>query len=86
MKMVILISFTLGFLGGFRNDKAKQDFYGKLTLSEHIIVPSVTIVVVYFFFQSINFGFMAILQILLGSYMGGQLNKFIKKILKRDLL
>lgn len=78
--VIILISFTLGFIAGWGNDKAATNLYGKGTLLENTIPPLAIIFIIYSFFQSISFGFMAILQILLGTYVGNKVNRFIKKI------
>lgn len=83
MKTLILISFTFGFIAGWGNDKAKQSFYAKLELFDRIFVPTVTVFVIYSFFQSMSFGFMSILQILLGSYIGKYFHKYYKIIFKR---
>lgn len=83
VKTIILISFTLGFIAGWGSDKSLQNLYGKLTFTDHLIVPSTIIFVIYAFYQSINFGFMAILQIILGSYIGSNFNRLLKKILKK---
>lgn len=52
----------------------------KVGFIENTIPPLVIIFVIYAFFQSITFGFMAILQIFLGTFIGNKLHKFIKKI------
>lgn len=83
MKTVILISFALGFIAGWGNDKAKLNYYGKGGLIENTIPPLSIIFVIYAFFQSYQFGFMAILQIMLGTYIGGKSNKLFKKVFKR---
>lgn len=83
MKTVVLISFVFGLIAGWRNDKSFQNLYGKLTLADHIIVPSTIIFVIYAFFQSYQFGFMALLQIVLGTYIGGKLNRLVKKAFNR---
>lgn len=80
IKTVILISFALGFIAGWGNDKAMQNYYGKGSLIENIIPPLGIAFVIYAFFQSISFGFMAILQILLSSFIGNKVHRFIKKI------
>lgn len=80
MKTVILISFALGFIAGWGNDKAIQNYYGKGSFIENTIPPLAGIFVIYAFFQSISFGFMAILQILLGTYIGNKVHGFIKNI------
>ena len=83
MKIVILISFTLGFIAGWWNDKAMENYHNpKGSLIENTIPPLAIIFVIYAFFQAISFGFMAILQILLGSYIGNQVHRFFKKIKK----
>lgn len=83
MKIVILVSFSLGFIAGWGNDHAKKNYYGKLTIIDHLVVLPTTLFVIYSFFQSINFGFMAILQLLLGIYIGRNSNKLVKKFFKR---
>lgn len=83
IKTVILISFALGFIAGLGNGKAKQNFYDKGNLLENIISPLAIIFIIYSFFQSISFGFMAILQIMLGAYIGNQSNRFLKKVFKK---
>lgn len=83
IKTVILISFALGFIAGFGNSKAKQNFYDKGNLLENTIPPLAIIFIIYSFFQSISFGFMAILQIMLGAYIGNQSNRFLKKVFKK---
>lgn len=83
MKTVILISFAIGFIAGWGNDKAKLNYYGKGSLIENTIPPLSIIFVIYAFFQSYQFGFMAILQIMLGAYIGGKLDKLVKKVFKR---
>lgn len=80
MKTVILISFTLGIIAGWGNDKAMQNFYGKGNFIENTTPPIVIIFVIYSFFQSISFGFMSILQIFLGAYIGNKTHRHIKKI------
>lgn len=80
MKVVIIISLTLGLIAGWSNDKALKNYYGKGSFIENTIPPLAIIFVIYCFFQSISFGFMAILQILLGSYIGNQVHRFIKKM------
>lgn len=80
IKTVILISFALGFIAGWGNDKAMQNYYGKGSFIENTIPPLAIIFVIYAFFQSIGFGFMAILQIFLGAYIGNKIHGFIKKI------
>lgn len=80
MKIVILVSFSLGFIAGWGNDKAMQNYYGKGNLIENTIPPLSIVFVIYAFFQSIGFGFMAILQILIGSFIGNKVHRFIKKI------
>ncbi len=80
MKIVILISLSLGLIAGWNNDKAMENYYDpKGTLLENTIPPLAIAFVIYAFFQSIGFGFMAILQILLGSYIGNKIHKFVKK-------
>lgn len=79
MKIVILVSFSLGFIGGWGNDKAMQNYYGKGSLIENTIPPLAIFFVIYAFSQSISFGFMAILQILLGSFIGNKVHRFLKK-------
>ena len=79
MKIIIFISFTLGFIAGWWNDKAMENYYGKGSLVENTIPPLAIILVIYAFFQAISFGFMAILQILLGAYIGNKVHRFIKK-------
>lgn len=83
MKTVILISFSLGVLSGWGSDHAKKNFYGKLTIIDHLVVLPTILFVVYSFFQSISFGFMAILQLLLGMYIGRNSNKLVKRVFKR---
>lgn len=83
MKIVILVSFSLGFIAGWGNDKAKLNYYGKGSLIENTIPPLSIIFVIYAFFQSYQFGFMSILQIILGAYIGGKLNRLVKKVFKR---
>ncbi len=80
MKTLILISFTLGLLTGWSNDKARETLYSKKgSFLENTIPPLSIIFVIYAFFQSLSFGFMSILQILLGAYVGGKFNRLIKK-------
>ena len=79
IKTVILISFALGFIAGWGNDKAKLNYYGKGSLIENTIPPLAIIFVIYSFFQSISFGFMSILQLLLGMYIGRNSNTFFLK-------
>lgn len=80
MKIVILISLSLGLIAGWGNDKAMEDYYDpKGSLLGNTIPPLAIAFVIYAFFQAISFGFMAILQILLGSYIGNQVHRFIKK-------
>jgi len=83
MKTIILISFILGFIAGWCNDKARQTYYGGLNFIETAIPTLAIIFVIYSFFQSINFGFMSILQILLGSYIGVNSYRFFKNIFKK---
>lgn len=83
MKTVILISFAFGFLAGWSNDHAKKNYYGKLTIIDHLIVLPTILFIIYSFFQSISFGFMAILQLLLGMYIGHNSNKLVKRVFKR---
>ena len=83
IKTVILISFALGFIAGWGNDKAKLNYYGKGSLIENTIPPLSMIFVIYAFFQSYQFGFMAILQIMLGAYIGGKFNRLVKRVFKR---
>lgn len=83
VKTIILISFALGFFAGWGNDKSLQNLYGKLTFIDHLIVPTTIIFVTYAFYQSIYFGFMAILQIILGTYIGVNFNRLLKKIFKK---
>ena len=78
MKTIILISFTLGFIAGWANDKAKQNLYAKLKLFDYNFVPIVIVFIIYAFFQTISFGFMAILQIFLGMYIGNKIHRLIK--------
>ncbi len=81
MKIVILISFALGFTVGWGNDKAMETLYDdKGSFIENTIPPLAIIFVIYAFFQSISFGFMSILQILLGAYIGGKSNRLVKRI------
>lgn len=80
MKTVIIVSLILGLIVGWGNDKAKENYYGKGSFLENTIPPIAIIFIIYTFFQSISFGFMAILQILLGSYSGNQLQRFIKRM------
>lgn len=83
MKIVILISFTYGFIVGYLNDYANKNINAKLRTIDHIIVLPAIFFVIYIFFQSISFGLMSIWQILLGSYIGINCNKFFKYILKK---
>lgn len=83
IKTVVLVSFILGFIVGCSSDHAKKIFYAKLKFIDHIIVLPPTFFVIYAFFQSINFGFMSILQILLGSYIGVNSYRFFKNIFKK---
>jgi len=84
MKIVILISFTLGFIAGWGSDKAKENYYSiKGSFLENTIPPLSIIFLIYAFFQSFSFGFMSILQIMLGAYIGGKSNRFIKKYYKK---
>lgn len=83
MKTVILISFALGVIATWDYDKAIQNYYGKDSLLDKTIPPLSIIFVIYAFFQSINFGFMAILQILLGAYIGKNVFSFIKRVVKK---
>ncbi|MDD2384600.1 MAG: hypothetical protein PHN18_10460 [Sulfurospirillaceae bacterium] len=83
IKTVVLISFFIGFIAGWGNDKAKQSYYGKGSFIENTIPPLAIIFVIYSFFQAISFGFLAILQILLGTYIGNQSNRLLKKIFKK---
>lgn len=83
IKTVILISFSLGFIAGWGNDNVKQNFYGKGTFVENTIPPLAIIFIIYIFFQEISFGFISILQILLGAYLGGKTNRLFKKIFKK---
>ncbi len=83
MKIVILVSFSLGFIAGWGNDKTKLNYYGKGSLIENTIPPLSMIFVIYAFFQSYQFGFMAILQIMLGAYIGGKFNRLVKRVFKR---
>ena len=80
MKVVIIVSLTLGLIAGWGNDKSKVNFYGKGSFLENTIPPLAIIFIIYAFFQSISFGFMAILQILLGSYIGNQLQRFVRRM------
>jgi len=80
MKTIILISFILGFIAGCGNDKAVENYYGKGSFIENTIPPLAIIFVIYAFFQSITFGFMAILQILIGTYIGNKTYRLVKKI------
>ncbi len=79
MKIIIFISFTLGFIAGWGNKAMKNYYDPKGTFLENTIPPLAIAFVIYAFFQSIGFGFMAILQILLGSYIGNKIHKFVKK-------
>jgi hypothetical protein len=83
MKIVILVSFTIGFIAGWGNDKALQNYYGKGSFIENTIPPLAIVFIIYAFFQAISFGFMAILQILLGSFIGNKVHRFIKKVKNR---
>jgi hypothetical protein len=80
MKTVIIISLTLGFIAGWMNDKSKENFYEKGSFLENTIPPLAIIFILYVFFQSISFGFMGILQLLLGMYSGNQTQRFIKRM------
>ena len=80
MKTIILISFILGFIAGWGNDKTMKNYYGKGSFIENTIPPLAIIFVIYAFFQSMTFGFMAIVQIFLGAFIGNKVHKFIKKI------
>ena len=80
MKTFIIISLALGLIAGWMNDKVKENYYVKGGFLENTIPPIAIIFIIYAFFQSISFGFMGILQIILGSYIGNQLQRFIKKI------
>lgn len=80
MKTLVLISFTLGLISGWNSDKSMQSYYGKSSFIENAIPLVAIIFVIYSFFQSISFGFMAILQIILGTYIGGKLNRLFKKL------
>lgn len=79
MKIIILISFILGFVAGWGNHDAKKNYYGELTIVDHLVVLPTVLFVIYSFFQSISFGFMAILQILLGTYIGNKSYGLLKK-------
>lgn len=83
IKTVILISFAFGFIAGWISDKSLQNLYGKLTVADHLVALSAILFIIYSFFKSISFGFMAMLQLLLGMYIGGNSNKLIKKLFKR---
>lgn len=83
MTTIILISFILGFIAGWGNDKVMQNYYGKGSFIENTIPPLAIIFVAYAFFQSVSFGFMAILQILLGSFIGNKIHRLLEKIRSR---
>ncbi len=80
IKTVIIISLSLGLIAGWGSDKTKENFYGKGSFLENTIPPIAIIFIIYAFFQSISFGFMAILQILLGSYAGNQIQRLIRRM------
>ncbi len=80
MKIVIIVSLVLGLFVGWGNEKSRETFYDpKGSLFDNTIPPLGIAFVLYAFFQSISFGFMAILQILLGSYIGNKIHSFFKK-------
>lgn len=79
IKTLILISFSIGLITGWGNDRAKQSFYGKNTIFDHLLMIPTTLFIIYSFWLSLSFGFIVILQILLGSYIGNKIHKFIKK-------
>ena len=62
------------------NDKTMKNYYGKGSFIENTIPPLAIIFVIYAFFQSMTFGFMAIVQIFLGAFIGNKVHRFIKKI------
>lgn len=79
IKTLILISFSIGLIVGWGNDRVKQSFYGKNTIFDHLFMIPTTLFIIYSFWLSLSFGFIVILQILLGSYIGNKIHKFIKK-------
>ncbi|RLA84280.1 MAG: hypothetical protein DRG78_01845 [Epsilonproteobacteria bacterium] len=81
MKMIILVSFILGFTAGLYNDRTAKNYYAtKVSFMENFIPIISIIFVAYAFFQSIIFGFMAILQIFVGAFVGGKINRYFKFI------
>ena len=81
MKIIILISLILGFLTGWENDKSRETLYeDKGSFLENTVPPLAIIFVIYSFFQSISFGFMAIVQILLGAFIANKIHRFFKTI------
>ncbi len=80
MKIVIIVSLILGIFVGWGNEKSRETLYDpKGSLSDNTLPPLAILFVIYSFFQSISFGFMAILQILLGLYIGNKIHGFFKK-------
>lgn len=80
IKEIILISFAIGFIAGWGNDESMKTYFdNKGTFLENTIPPLAIIFLIYAFFQSISFGFIAILQILLGSYIGNKTHRLLKK-------
>ena len=83
MKTIIIISLTLGFIAGWGNDKAKENYYGRGNFFENTIPPLAIALIIYAFSQSYYIGFIAIIEILLGTFIGGKINRFIKRLKNR---
>lgn len=82
IKSLILVSFFLGFIAGWNNDRVKQNFYGKNTIFDHLFMIPTILFILYSFWLGLNLGFIVILEIMLGSYIGVKSNRLLKKIFK----
>lgn len=83
MKYLILIAFSIGLIAGWNNDRAKKKFFEKNNIYDHLFMIPTILFILYSFWVGIYSGFIVLLQIILGSYIGGNSNRLIKRILKR---
>lgn len=81
IKTVIIVSLVLGLIAGLHNDRTARTYYDKKGSFIENFIPTVSIIfVIYAFFQAISFGFMAILQIFVGAFIGNKINRYFKFI------
>jgi len=79
IKNLILIAFSIGLIAGWNNDRAKKKFFEKNDIYDHLFMIPTTLFILYSFWLGIYSGLIVVLQIILGSYIGGNFNRVFKK-------